>query len=381
MDSLTNPRKLAIIVLLSVLILAIGGAIFYYYNQPEQRASRIQENFFSTTSKNANFFTTAKDMENLLKDASSSLSLETEAEVKTLLGDSLSETDRRRGTELLKEVARNLRYSNSIRVRALTYIADHYELDFTDSNFAKDVTFTGENFANLISESGGDVGLAMRKLNEWSNALLPNLTANYRIALWYAEEIYKNAPLPPDKKKSLFEQMNIHLAEGDRILEQVKTTHSPVRLAIAYALKGRIIYLSGGDKAEANKFFQLAMKEYGRPPVTIFQAVHYGYDSLYYAVFLERQFGQKYNQDIIKLLRQEYMYLSTPQRPEKRNIRFVSFLIAARDSKAPDYPAPDFTKTDIENIGKIYPEFGKLINKLNLREYVNGHPAEAYIGK
>jgi len=378
-NSPTNKRKSLVIALLAALILVVGiGGTIFYYNKPEQKASRIQEKFFSTTPQNVDFFTTAKNMANFLENSSSFISPETEGEIKVLLGNSLSETDRQRGTELLKEVARNPKYSNAVRVRALTYIADHYGLDFTDQNFAKEVTFIGDSFGNLLSESGGDVGLAMRKLNEWSNTLLPNLTATYRIALWYAEEVYKNKSLSLEEKAVLLKQMDTYLAEGDKIFEKVKDTHAPVRIAMAYALKARAVYLSGGDTSEADNLFQLAMKEYRRQPFTIFQLIYLTSDSMYYAAFLARQSGQTQGPNVTNLLQPVYTYLAAPQVPEKRNVRFVSFLTAARDSKTADYPAPDFNGTDIENIGKAYPEFGQLVDKLDLREYVKGHPAEVY---
>jgi len=381
MDNTVEPQKnrLMVVVSLATLALVVGGAWLYYYNRPEQKASRIREQYFSATPDNVDFFAVAKNMEKLLADSSPSLLRETEAELKAFLGDSLSEIDRRRGTELLKEVAINPQYPNVLRVKALTYIADHYGLDFTDQNFARDITFTGEGFEHLLSESGGDVELAMRKLNEWSNTLLPNLTANYRVALWYAEEIHKNAALQDEEKAELLEKMRAYLAEGDKILEQVKQTHAPVRLAIASALKARIVDLSEGDPAEADKFFRFAMREYSRQPFTVLQLVHLANDGLYYAAFLARQSQEEQRQRIIDMLEPIYVYLSTPQSPEKRNVRLVSLLVAARDSATSDYPALDFNKSDIDRISNIYPEFGQMIDTLDLKLYAKDHPAEAFI--
>lgn len=381
MDSIKS-RKLSYVVIGAAAVCLIGGAGLYYYTRPEQQAERrykyIKEDFFSTVPEKANFIEKSNAMNDFLNQSSSFLDPEEEAEVKTLLADSLSEINRPRATELLKEVSHDTRYPTEMRVRALTYLADHYELDFTDPGFAITTLFTGDEFGKLLSDAGGNVEHAMRKLNESSNNLRPNLTANYRIALSYAREVYATST-SSDQKKNFLEKMNFYIAEGNRIFDQVKDTYAPVRLAIGYGLKARALHLSGGNSGEVDKLFRLALKEYDRPPITIFQTVHRSYDVFYYAAFLLRTNGDLNAERVKKLLQPYYVYLSMPQPTEKRNIRLVSFLVAAHDSVSNSYPAEDFTQADVQNISTVYTEFGKLVRNLNLREYSKGHPAEQYI--
>ncbi|MBI4160168.1 hypothetical protein HY504_03300 [Candidatus Wolfebacteria bacterium] len=376
-----NARKLLYVVIAMAIVFVLGG-FAWYYTRPEQRAERkyehIKKDFFATTPEKANFIEKSAVMTDFLNQNASFLDPAEEAEMKTLLADSLSEINRPRATELLKEVARDSRYPTDMRVRALTYLADHYELDFTDTEFTTNTLFAGDDFGSMLVDAGGNVELAMRKLNEWSNNLRPNLTANYRLALSYAHDVYATST-PGGEKRNALQKINAYLAEGDKIFEEVKSTHAPVRLAIGYGLKARALHLSGGNPSEVERLFRLALKEYDRPPITIFQTVHRSYDTFYYAAFLLRAGGAVNAPRAVKLLQPFYAYLSAPRPPEKRNIRFVSFLAAARDSVLDDYPAADFMRKDVESISNAYPEFGKLIKDLNLREYSKGHPAEAFI--
>lgn len=369
----SSVKKYIIVVATAILLLA-GGGFYYYSTQPQRRFEEITQKVINFTPENADFVQASNDLESLL--SSSKLSLEQRAFAEVMLGDSLSEIDRNRATQLLKDIARNPEYQAGLRARALTYIADHYELDFIDENFAKEAIFTGEIFENFLLEAGGDERLAMRKLNEWSNALFPNVVANYRIAQWYGSEIGKVSS--EDEKRELRDKMTAYLAEGDRLFSEYKDRLTPNRIGIVLEAKARALHLAG-KREEAKRFFQMAIAEYLRPPRTIFQVVHLAQTKLYYVAFLARNYGTTRAEEIRSVLQPMYNYLSTPQPPEKRNVRLVSFLIAARDSKSPHYPAPDFNKNDIELISQIYPEFGLLINKLNLAEYVKGHPLESYI--
>ncbi len=373
--------------ILLLLLLAIAGIGVYYYQSQKESAERqaheeyqkVTQEYEALTRTNVNFNEASKELEAALERYPDGVVSRSRGITKIMLGDSLSEIDPQKGTEILKEVARNSEYPADIRARAINFIVNDYELNFIDRDFAVHVIFTGDNFEKLLTESNGDEELAMRKLNEWSSALSPGVIANYRIAKWYADHLYRSPTMPEDKKTELTIKMNEHVSFGDTLLSRYKNIMAPQRIGLAYELKARIIYLSGGDTSEADEFYKLAIETYLLPPQNIFQTVYLTRSSLYRVAFLTRNYGVEREEYIKRILNHYYEYLSVPQAPEKRNVRLVSFLIAARDSKQMDYPNVDFNRTDIENIKKYHPKFGALIDTLDLKEYVKGHPIETQL--
>jgi len=387
-----NKKKL-IGVLLIVFVSATLGAYFYWHYQEKQKElqlgrdkhSKILQEYAMLNADSVDFLKTSQEFEEIFARHPRAFdSKMSEGMSKIAWADSLSVIDREKGTEILKSIAIDSEYPNSIRAKSINYIINDFELDFIGPDFAAQQIFKGEFFENFLLDSNGDVELAIRKLNEWSNALYPNIIASYRIAKWYAaqiykSEVYKNPILAEAKMAEFRDKMNEHVAIGDDLLRRHGNTTQPRIQGLAYELKARIIYLSGGDKEGAEELFLMAKEAYNLPPQSIFQRVYLSRSGLYYASFLIRNYGASRAEDIRALLEGYYDYYAVFQEPRKRGVRQVSFLIAARDSTSLDYPAVDFNKTDIEMIKKIYPEFGAIIDKLNLLEYAKDHPLEKQI--
>ena len=379
-----QATKKVVLIALVVALFFIGSGIYYYVRYQKETIQQeafvdyqgAVQRYTTPTQENVDFYKASKDLEELLQQYPDTFSSRDEAFAKVMLGDSLGEIDRVRGTEILKDVVRNPKYPDGTRSLAINYIVNDYELDFIDRNFVKETLFVGEEFAHLLSDSGGDEDIAIRKLNERSVALSPNAIANYRIAKWYAAEIYLNPGVPESKRNEYFEKMNEHVAAGDQLLAQYENTMTPQRRGLAYELKARIIHLSGGNIGEAELLFQKALKTYKEPPITIFQRVYDMRSSFYYAAFLARNPIHDRAEDLRNLLKFHLYYFSTSWEPRERNVRIVSFLIAARDAADQNYPDADFDKRDIELFRKIYPDLGAVIDKLDFREYVKGHPLE-----
>ena len=363
----TTVVKKIIFSLALVLLISIGAVWYWRSYRPrliQIEASReyqaIAEDYYAMTPANANFRQAAKRTETFLNRYTGALSPKEEAAAKIILASSLPSGDRIRMVETLKEVAQSREYPSNLRALAINLIVDDYEINFTDLLFARREIFSGGDFAKALNDAGGDEILAIRKLNEWSLALFPTAIPNYRIAKWYASQIYKNPQMTEGEKVKLLSKVGEYLLAGDRI---PMSGSPPQREGLAYELKARTVALSGGTREEAERFFKLAMETYQRPPQTVFQILYLRRSSLFYAAFLARNYGMLRTGDIQTLLKPHYELLSTPQGLEQRP-RLVAFLAAARDSANVIYPAPDFNKSDIKQLQKIYPEFGKVVEGL-----------------
>lgn len=361
------------ILILLVLLFVIIGAFFYYLSyrpaalrrEATRQYRKILQDYYVTSTSGEDFLKTADRIEKLLTDHQGNLSLEEEGYAKIVLGFSTTIKDRALGINILKEVIQNEPYPPAVRAFAINTLVDDYELNFTDRDFAKNVTFAG-SLEDVFIRAGKDEKVAIRLLNEQSAALSPNVIAHYRVALWYASELYKRRPVSGQGKNELEQKMKDALAAGDPLLSEQSRVH---RQGLSYALKARAWYLAGEDKNEVEKLFNLAEEKLMQPPLGMFQIIYMTHPGFYHGAFLARAFGESRKEEIRALLKEYYDYFITPQPRERRNIRFASFLVAARDSKDADYPAPDFNREDIKRISALYPELGAVIQGLDLEKY------------
>ncbi|MFH1990605.1 MAG: hypothetical protein ABIJ19_02000 [Patescibacteria group bacterium] len=381
-----NRKKIVLAVLFALLLLfGIGGA-FYYFQYSERKSQQLFlqryeqsiNSYRSLTPENVDFKKTADELGMLLKDSRiSGLNLQEIGRLRIAYADSLNEIDPVEGTLVLKELAADLRYPNDVRYTAVNYIVNDYEIA-PDYEFAKKYIFTGEPYKNFLQDN--DVELAIRRLNEWSDEILPNVIANYRIAKWYASQIYQNPSLSPSDKNQFLNEMNDRLNKADELFSQYKNIMSNRAIGLAYELKARTIYLAGesGYKEKTKEFFNESFKSLTSPPRSIFQAVYFTRASLYRLAFMAREYSdtQVEIERIKSNLKFLSDYLEAAQEPKQRNVRLVKFLITARDSINPKYPSPDFNQEDIKNLSRIDERFKKVIESLNYLEYIKGHPIE-----
>lgn len=371
-DSAQRPRFAVISIF--ALILIIAAVVAYFWSSEPKELKKAQIAYYTNTA-GINREERVKTLEEAVK-ISDRLNDEQESTAKIMLADSLGEIDRVRSLELFKEVAINEAFPKGNRSLAINMILDNIELDFIENNFLKSRIFKGGAFGELLQSSNGDVNLAVRKLNEWSVNLFPNTIAHYRLAKWYAAEIYKNTG---GNQNALKQEVSHHLAAGDALFEKYKNNIHPTRRGIAYETKARALRLSGGSPDKIREYFRLAGVAYLEEPQTIFQIVHLTMMRLYRAAYLAETFGETETEFIRKNLESTVEYLKTPQPVEHRNVRLVSFLIAARDSRDATYPSVDLSNLHIVKIGDVYPEFKDTVNTLDLREYAKDHPLETEI--
>ncbi|MDP1629065.1 MAG: hypothetical protein Q8L57_00435, partial [bacterium] len=281
-----NRKKIVFAILFSLLLIFSVGGVFYYFQYSERKNQQLFlqqykqaiNTYTSMTLENVDFKKTADELGALLKDSRiSGLDLRKIGRLKIDYADSLSEIDLIEGTSVLKEVAADLRYPNNIRYTAINYIINDYELA-PDYEFAKKYIFTGEPYKNFLQDD--DIELVIRRLNEWSDEILPNVIANYRIAKWYASQIYQNPYLSSLQRAEVLEAMNDRLNKADELFSQYKNIMSNRSIGLAYELKARTIYMAGvpGYKEKTEELFNESFKSLNAPnapPYSIYQRVYF----------------------------------------------------------------------------------------------------------
>lgn len=376
-------RRIWLTIVVGISAFVIGGGIYYYQKHflpsltPREEGLKIVRQYQSMSTEEVNFQKASENLEALLKRYPNMPKRE-EAWTKILWASSLAEINPTQSIEILKGVVIDSLYPDDIKAAAINFIIGDYETNFIDQEFLKREIFKGPPFGDLLVNAAGDVELAFLRLNEQSDKLFPaNVIANYRIALWHAEQLSRDISASNDKKTELLNKINQHLAVGDNSLVLFGDTLIPQRKALAYELKARTLNLSGNDKKEVEKFFNMAIQTL-RSSQNVFHSVAIARVALFHAAFLTKN-NLINSEELKEFLKPLYDYLSVLPEPRKRNVRLVSFLIAARDSTNTSYPYPDFNKADIENISKLYPELGGVIQKLDFQTYIQGHPLEEWM--
>ena len=369
-----------IILLVAVLVLA-GG--FLYYGQKwyaekrdtfRKEASKSYQKVYIETHIPGKDFNSirkvVKDWEELFSKYAGGLSPHEEGEAKIVWSVALWIVNRGKAVALLKEVALNKSYPDRVRAHAVGGLVTNYELDFTDPDFAKSEIFKGEEFEKILVEAKGDESLAVRKLSEWSDSLNPNVISRYRIARWYAQQLYLKNFTDETQKAEFSRKADEYLLAGDDLMLQYYALIFPALRGYAYHLKARTLYLSEADPKEVEAAFENALKEYLLPPNNFYRKRYYTYTSFYYSAFLARTYGASRKEKVRELLRPVHEFLTSPG--AEVGVLPINFLVAARDSQNDNYPYPEFNGKDLEKIKKIFPEFGKTVDGLKKLNYNGG---------
>lgn len=362
-------------ILTLLILVVIAGGLFYYYRRislaPEvalREYQKVKEEVVGMTLGDVNFYTAREKLDTFTKQYGGNLPPQEKGLVQLLSGRVLSTTDHLAAVRLFKKIIDSDQYPKDIRALAINLLMEDYEINFVDRNAYEKELFTGDNWAATLSNSGGDVTLAIRKLNEQSVLLAPNAIANYRIALWFASELHKSPPLSENTRKQFLEKIQEHLVAGDQFLSLPSPKE---RKGMAYLLKARALHLAGEDKERVDELFRSSLDSYYQSK-DIFSIIFSVFSSFYYAAFLDRNYGTSRTDDIRSVLQLSYGFLEKPRGTGGRGVRLISFLTAARDSQDENYPYPDFNRTDLLKIGEVYPKLGSIINNLNLMKYIQG---------
>jgi len=188
-----NSAKRTLLILLAS-VLVTGTVAFVYYNFSQ----KPQESFYqSLLEKNENFAyaegllksqkfdEAAQNYKLALEDAEG---FKEEGQLKYKVAISESEgSNPIEGVRLLKEVAANTSYTQTIRAYAVQYLG-HLLYAINTEEINKEV-FKDEPYKSFLSGSADDRSVARRKLYEYASSIYPLGIPELRIAKWYSQEL------------------------------------------------------------------------------------------------------------------------------------------------------------------------------------------------
>jgi hypothetical protein len=148
--------------------------------------------------------------------------------------NNLNETDFKKGIDILKELATNANYPAKWRAMALDRIVSFASVQ--GISFAKENIFNDAYFSPMMKE--GNLGIALRRVDENSLALFDTVIPHYRIANWYSLQLIQSGSLSEEDRKNYLQLAKNQLAEG-RIFfdkEYPHTSWDDERLILAQLL-------------------------------------------------------------------------------------------------------------------------------------------------
>jgi len=214
----------------------------------EKEISRLNENFNLGKSSivqsinEGNSYQGAIEKANLLLENKEFADLGQEANLKILLAESyvndLREDDFKKGLNILKESAANDAYPAKWRAIAFDRLVSF--VSSKGASFAKENVFNDAYFSPMMEE--GDLGIALRKLDERSLALYNTVVPNYRIANWYALQLIENGKLSEEEKKKYLQITKAMLENGEALFnkEDPHANWDDVRLILVYQYYGEV---------------------------------------------------------------------------------------------------------------------------------------------
>ena len=270
--------------------------------------------------------------------------------------------------EMLKATAVNESYPKVRRAVDVQHIVD--VIGFYDKNALKEYVFVGAPFDSFYKEE--KLGLAKRRLDEWADELWPIAVPNYRIALWYANQLLADKIKPrlsASKKTEYTNVLQQRLERADAIFATVpmegRDSWDKDRLLLAYLTKAKILerlYIINGkadvaDRNEADTYFNLALEVND----AVFVPKGYGvWPPFHYAAFLaETGAKNQVNVDKIKSLLAP-LYAAN----RDKNERFFNRLKNVSDDPSDE----QYLKQQVLLLVQIDPQFRGLLKELGWTE-------------
>ena len=308
------------------------------------------------------------ELEKILENPAS---IEIEANTRSILALALiygENPDLKRGMEMLKATAVNESYPKVRRAVDVQHIVD--VIGFYDKNALKEYVFVGAPFDSFYKEE--KLGLAKRRLDEWADELWPIAVPNYRIALWYANQLLADKIKPrlsASKKTEYTNVLQQRLERADAIFATVpmegRDSWDKDRLLLAYLTKAKILerlYIINGkadvaDRNEADTYFNLALEVND----AVFVPKGYGvWPPFHYAAFLaETGAKNQVNVDKIKSLLAP-LYAAN----RDKNERFFNRLKNVSDDPSDE----QYLKQQVLLLVQIDPQFRGLLKELGWTE-------------
>lgn len=262
-----NKKSIFIIAIILLFFIIVG---IYYFFFTKKTFEQNREEIIRLMTEGDNYSQTADKIEKLL-DKKKFENSDQEANFKILLAASyINNSDNpkiREGINILKSLAIDSNYSNKWRAVALDRLAVYgNDIDF---KLAKKYIFNDGPFKHLIKENR--LGIAIRRLYEWSDSLFPMVNPNYQIAHWYTVQLIEdkeNKNLSQDKYKEYLLLAEERRRKGETIFKQTPLQlWDWERLVLIYQLHGKVLgklYLlkEYNYKKEAEESFNKAIEVY-----------------------------------------------------------------------------------------------------------------------
>ena len=173
------------------------------------------------------------------------------------LGTATLYADTARGVAILKAVAADTRYGDSVRADAIVQILQHWDLHQRDRagaiEFARTVIFTGDPWGGFLvpptnAPTLADIRAAEERALEWAAGIYPLVAGEYTIAKHASEDAL--AATSTAARQEAVARTEEHLQRGTIAMAQTHSTAS--QIAIAYIYQGQALEnLDAGGVAQA----------------------------------------------------------------------------------------------------------------------------------
>ena len=309
-EQVSANKKIPALIGVGALLLLVGlGAILIGYQQPQTEGGLYERSLSVGTTEELKAL--AENAKNLRQTTDSP-----EEKARLTIFESFLRLnfDRPASNELLRTLAADTVYSNTLRALAVQMLADFYMIHRRNIADAEDI-FVGEPYKNFPEVSAEGTPLyykAIRKVYEYSTSINSLPVSEYRIAEWYLS-ILETADLTPENRTELLSIAEKRYARGNTALpafaEWVGT--SPLfgqTLGYAKWLQAAVlgrIALARSDGAmltEAETKFKNIITELTAHGDNLYWDAQSAWANLEYALFLQRAYGAKRASDISETL-------------------------------------------------------------------------------
>lgn len=367
-------KKYIFIILIILLIFGVVAGIYYFFT--EKTFEQNREEIIRLMTEGDNYSQTADKIEKLLNKKKFE-NLDQEANFLILLAASyINNSDNSRikeGIDILKNIVTNSNYSNKWRAVALDRLAV-YGNDI-GLKLSKKYIFNEGLFKPLIKEK--KLGIAIRRLYEWSDNLFPMVNPNYQIAHWYAVQLIENKEnknLSQDEYREYLSLAKERSKKGEIIFRQTPLwLYDWERLVLIYQIHGKVagkLYLLKGynNKKEVEESFKKAIEVYKdkfQITSSFISVAKISSPSLrrilpstvfYYAAFLAETDGESRKEDIKTILEPIYNSELIKLKP----FNFYEFLQDEKNSNHNEH----YHKREILLVAKIDSRFKDLLKQL-----------------
>ncbi len=279
------------------------------------------------------------------------------------LGTAYLQSDPAKAVAILKRVSLNESYPPEYRASAGELTLRPFMAD-KNISFALENVFTGSVWADFMKDTPTDrdgVVLGVRRAYEWVTSVGPNFIAEYRAALWYAQEV-QSKHVKGQKLDEYLSIIELHVARGDELLEQAPKNPRVfnTKIGIGYDSRAhtmRGLYSAGrASEKEVVDSYKKALDYFEKSPGESYAAASAPYVRFHLARFLVSIDPIKNKNEALALLAPVY---------ERTSSNFYKYLSNERDAAV---YGTDPVRAEIVMLAKFDPKFKTLLTSLGWKE-------------